>query len=103
MNDKNFSPLPQIPPAQTQEEIDEQRHVASHNITEAVHAAHAGEGEESIAFSLIAISITLHAIWEMLNKKDTNISGKSDIDPIELARLWAASLDPNSPEKEETE
>ena len=64
MTDKVFSPLPvgPLPPVISQEVTDEEKHRATHNITKAVNAAHVGEGFESMSFSLIAISIALHAI-----------------------------------------
>jgi len=110
MTEKVFSPLPTKPVVINQEVTDEEKHVASYNITKAVNAAHVGEGFESMSFSLIAISITLHAIWEMLNKKEPpTVSGKQELQSVELKKIreWLASpFDPNDihlPEKEETE
>jgi len=107
MTEKVFSPLPTKPVVINQEVTDEEKHVASYNITKAIRAE---TNEESIASSLIAISITLHAIWEMLNKKEPpTVSGKQELRSVELKKIreWLASpFDPNDihlPEKEETE
>ena len=109
MTDKVFSPLPvgPLPPVISQEVTDEEKHRATHNITKAVNAAHVGEGFESMSFSLIAISIALHAIWEILRKQDTITSGSGEIrisrKGIEELKRRASELDPDMPEKEETE
>ena len=107
MTEKVFSPLPTKPVVINQEVTDEEKHVASYNITKAIRAE---TNEESIASSLIAISITFHAIWEMLNKKEPpTVSGKQELQSVELKKIreWLASpFDPNDihlPEKEETE
>ena len=116
MTEKVFSPLPTKPVVINQEVTDEEKHVASYNITKAVNAAHVGEGFESMSFSLIAISITLHAIWEMLNKKEPpTVSGKDplkglirDIDRVkeieqDLAQIKEGLENLDMPEKEEAE
>jgi len=83
--EKEFSPLPTKSPApppvplgQNQEADDEKDYVARDIVTQAVNAARSGEIEASQTWSLIAISITLHAIWEILNKKDTPMPEKEE-------------------------
>ena len=102
MTEKVFSPLPTKPVVINQEVTDEEKHVASYNITKAIRAE---TNEESIASSMIAIAIALHGIWEILNKKEINVSGDNGLGPTEIARIkeWVAAFDPDTPEKEETE
>ena len=106
MTEKVFSPLPTKPVVINQEVTDEEKHVASYNITKAISAVHtAGRNNEtSVAYSMISIAITLHGIWEILNKKEINVSGDNGLSPTEIARIkeWVAAFDPDTPEKEET-